>query len=259
MKRNAFFAALIALTAINLLIACDSGGSDEPITITPVVDEKPSEPSDTFVPPTGPIEPLTDELRAIYSDGKRWVVNEDPIKEKIVTYAVCGDTVFDGYNARVYSRLISDKMEYSLSRIIREEGSRVYNVYFISNQGLPEFRLSYDVDPQQGATYSSTYSTTVISRGVITLMGKERRAAKVWSGDEVWADNPYDYWVEGIGPLFGQIPNYNTMQPTGIWGIFGNLYYRLLECYDGEEKIYDHREFKHELYKPTEIFSEADK
>lgn len=141
-------------------------------------------------------------------------------------------------------------------------GSRVYNIYYIVNGtrsgAVPVFRLSYDVDPEEGGVITSRYTSTIISKGVITLMGKERRAVKVWSGDEAWAENPYDYWVEGIGPLFGQITNYNTHQPTGIMVFFGNLYYRVLECYDGDEKIYDYREFRHELYKPTEIFSDAD-
>ncbi len=29
----------------------------------------------------------------------------------------------------------------------------------------------------------------------------------------------------------------------------------LLECYDGDEKIYDHREFSHDLYRPIVEFT----
>lgn len=39
-----------------------------------------------------------------------------------------------------------------------------------------------------------------------------------------------------------------------VWG--GHC--TLLECYDGEEKIYDYREFSDDLYRPLEVFSDAD-
>lgn len=257
MKRNLLFCMVFAaVVALSTFIACDSAHADEPTT-DPAIDAKPTEPADS------PIEPLPEDLRAIYTEGKRWVVNDDPTKDEIATYAVVGNTEFDGLEASIFAKIDHNGNPIATGRIVREDGSRVYNVYYIvsapGTASRPELRLSFDVDPREGGTISSTYESTIISRGIITLMGKERRAVKVWSDNEVWSDTPYDYWVEGIGPLFGQIPNYNTIQPTGIWGIFGSLYYRLLECYDGEEKIYDYREFRHDLYRPVEIFSEVDK
>ncbi len=78
-------------------------------------------------------------------------------------------------------------------------------------------------------------------------MGKNRRAVKVFYPYHRTFEYQYDYWVEGIGPLLGGTPDYyyyyqvNDVLPTGL---YGPLYERLLECYDGEDMIYDYREFK---------------
>lgn len=84
-------------------------------------------------------------------------------------------------------------------------------------------------------------------------MGKVRRAVKTRATYGFRMEFiSEDYWVEGIGSLFGQESSYYP-QPT--FHVPANPYAkRLRECYDGDKKIYDYREFKPELYIPEVVF-----
>ena len=66
---------------------------------------------------------------------------------------------------------------------------------------------------------------------------------------------PYvDYWVESIGPLRdSEYSNIDGIQSPGPAYLV-----ELLECYDGDEKIYDVKEFSHDLYTEIETFFPMD-
>ncbi len=217
--------------------------------------------------PIAKVEPLPEMIRPIFTDGKRWVkrtttYNSDftPKAEETFTQEVAGDTVVQGIAAKAI-RAYNDDGSYPDPYVMYEDGSKIYQLWktrpYPVNNPTYEFKLLYDIFPAEGATSLTLYDITIISRGVITLMGKERRAAKVWSGFYFFEKAPYDYWVEGIGPLFNITPNYNTTIPSTPMHVWGG-HCTLLECYDGEEKIYDYREFSDDLYRPLEVFSDAD-
>lgn len=224
---------------------------------------------ETLLDPIAKVEPLSKEIRPMLTDGKKWVKKtitynsdfSDIKSEEIFTEEIVGDTVVQGIDAKVIIGYNDDGIYPQIPRVMYEDGSKIYSLWQTRrNPGGVyeyEFKLLCDIFPDEGATFQTLYDITIISRGTITLMGKERRAAKVWSGFYFFEKAPYDYWVEGIGPLFNITSNYSTTLPSApihIWG--GHCH--LLECYDGEELIYDYREFSEDLYKPLEVFSEAD-
>ncbi len=242
-----FLGCLVSVIFLTVGTSCDS---DEP-----VVDSE-----DVFIPYTGPIEPLSQELRPTLTEGKRWIRKNyirwgnqffDTID---VSEYIYGDTIVDGISAK---KMITFFNGYShgYQSVAREESGIVYYYWYGIKSHVPvrEFLFEYDVNPSAGKTIKTPLmgSVSIISKGTIVLMGKTRRAVKV-SCQHYSSPQEYDYWVEGIGSLFGMIPNYTYVTTLNAVVI---LYSQLLQCYDGDEKIYDYREFSHDLYQPIEEFS----
>lgn len=257
MKLKPIFAVLFAMMVTMAFTACGSDDADEPAIDNPTDSEgsTPTDSEDPFIPPSGPAEPLTAELRPVLTDGKKWIVNivyKDPSRNFRMTYYTDADTIVNNLPAKKIKWHNDDGAGSDIFQIAREENGAVYDL-----QTNREFKLSYDITPQSSETYMSPYfdSITIISRGTITLMGKTRRAVKVWSHRYEYVN--YDYWVEGIGPLWGQISFYQT-EMAGEISRNRQIYTQILECYEGDEKIYDHREFKPELYEPIEVFTDID-
>ncbi len=252
MKIESLFKALLGIIVVAVCMSC---GTDEP-----VVDSE-----DVFIPYTGPIEPLSQDIRPTITDGKRWVYKNfytKGVEPFINIDYIGGDTIFEGHNGEVISGKILCSSAVSWdgqmfvpvkkAKVVKEEGGIVYSFWC---EGIRfddiGFKYEYDVNPQSGMIVNA--NVKILGRGIITLMGKERRAAKVMK--YIWypegKTENIDYWVEGIGSLFGMIPDYTQVinsQPQF-------LYAQLLQCYDGDEKIYDYREFSHDLYQPIEEFS----
>lgn len=232
-------------------------------------DSESGTPNDPAKDPIGKTEALPEMLRPMLTDGKKWTkeittYNSDytPKTKEIFTEEIVGDTVVLGLDAKV-TRCRDQDGEYTTGSVVfREEGNKIYKLWQTRHDPTGnhtyEFKLYCDVFPEQGSTWLTLFDITVISRGTITLMGKQRRAAKVWTGCYFYENTPYDYWVEGIGPLFYITSNYNSTLPSAPLHVWSG-HCKLLECYDGDEKIYDCNEFSEDLYTPLEVFSEADR
>lgn len=253
MKVRYLFTAMFAALCAVAFSACDS---DEPGANTdPEVPETPEEPA----------EQLTDEIRPVLTDGKKWVFDvftlKNPEGGKNSTYCVAGDTDINGVTAKkIYST--SD-----IEVLMREENGLVSSYWKIeTSYDMPityDFLYSYDIDPEEGEFLQGSPSSILIaSKGTIELMGKTRRAVLVkdirFYGKDHLGAYIYDLWVEGIGPLFGALLQHQWIVPSTPKYTWWPVHHRLLECYDGDEKIYDYREFTPERYKPEVVFNEAD-
>lgn len=214
--------------------------------------------------PSERIEPLPENLRSVLTDGKKWITEHafstSFVDDYIDTVIVDGDTHYEGYDAKTVKRLRDDGSEYGVLSVMREEDGKVYQFMDIEGGYDEDFKplryrfygLQYDLNAQCGDTIGPFYEyVIVVSRGTILLMNKMRRAVKVYC-NFYRGEYQYDYWVEGIGPLFRGVPDYTIVRPTG----HPVKYRRLLECYDGDKKIYDYREFNEDLYSPTEVFED---
>ncbi len=248
-KLRSLYLVLAAISAMMLFVACDNDKTTEPP-----------------LPP----EPLTEELRPVLTEGKRWVIEETYIRYRDLSTTttvwdkiVNGGTYAGGNYAKVIRVRYADGHEYGIPEVLREEDGKVYKFWeWKDYKGDGTYRqrelwgLSYDMNPQTDRISIGGFQ--VESRGTIVLQGKTRRVVKIRRGINYENyDVPYDYWVEGIGQLFGWHPDYRTYSiehsPDGFYR------YVLLECYDGDEKIYDHREFSEYLYVPEVTFTESDR
>lgn len=216
----------------------------------------------TEVLPSEMVEPLPENLRPVLTDGKKWITEHalNFTDDYIDTVIVGGDIPYEGYDAKTIKRLRGDGSEYGVLPVMREEEGKVYQFWDIEGGYDENFKplryrfygLQYDLNAQCGDTIGPYYGEIiVVSRGTILLMGKMRRAVKVYC-NFYRGEYHYDYWVESIGPLFGGIPDYAVVRPSGR----PVKYVRLLECYDGDKKIYDYREFNEDLYTPVEVFDD---
>lgn len=273
MKKHIFIPVI--MLSLLATVSCQSSDDSEKILMGgQQKDTIASDLDQAFIPPTGPIEPLTEYIRPALTTGKRWIeehsVDEsgpfgDILKTFKKTRRIVGDTVVDGCNAKVMLT-VSDAYYRDQTHIMREENGRVscwQDHAYVKDNGTTarkkEWCLWYDVESHTVADSITESSVKVypISRGTITLMNKQRRAVKVWVPyDHNQAKmSPYairyDYWVEGIGMLFPHEHNYSGIgsTPTGPDQI------RLLQCWDGNEKIYDYREFSDDLYRSEEVFA----
>lgn len=265
MKR--FLHIKIILAALLLCVACGTDSGDEPTNK--------SELGNTVTPAVPP-ELLTDYLRPVLTDGKRWVTQHmgspDNLKDYIDTFQVCDDVYYEGYEAKKVVRLHGDGSIYEEEhdpdmednsadnvRYEREADGKVYRYYWeghnYNSSGelerlISSYTLQYDLNAQCGDKIDPTREdVVVVSKGTIVLMGKTRRAVKVYINNYRFKYH-YDYWVEGIGPLFDGVPDYRIVRPSTIL----KRYSYLLECYDGDEKIYDFNEFDDSLYVPEEFY-----
>lgn len=260
MKLKFGIAAMMIAACAVAFSACDS---DDPIT-DPETPETPIEPE--F--PTGPAEPLTDEIRPVLTDGKKWTckymwadTKQDGID--IVNCHIDGETSVRGVNAKIIKHVnlqgevLSTSFQREENGIISEE----WPIEYYNSQPTGYYFLyAYEVNPQQGKQFTDHMSKfKIISKGTIVLMGKTRRAVLIKEiRDGAGKHYIYDLWVEGIGPLFGSKGFYEPGVPTTPRYYLRPMYVKMLECYDGDEKIYDHREFSPERYNPEVVFYEPD-
>lgn len=246
-----FYAIIMALYAVTFA-ACDSdepGGNNDPET------------------PVEPAEPLTDEIRPVLTDGKKWTcmymwADTKQNRFDIINCQVYGENTVDGVNVKIIKCVNShDKESFYIQReengIVTEEWP---NENDYSQPTESDFLYAYEVNPEEGKQFTDHMSGfKIISKGTIVLMGKTRRAVLVKeTRDGIGKHYVYDLWVEGIGPLFGSKGFYEPALPSTPRYYWRPMYVKMLECYDGDEKIYDHSEFSPERYKPEVVFHEPD-
>ena len=219
------------------------------------------------------IEPLTEYLRPALTKGKKWIRERKYDKESgeevyLDTLFLGKDTVFLGRKCQL---LVGEKyIEYFNQSFIvpygavSEEDGKAYFLSFDADN--TDWCVMFDLNVRSADKIKAkTCTIQPLSRGTIVLMGRTRRAVKVkclrdtqlYHGGETYT-YPYDYWVEGIGMLYGHYPMsvYPPAQST-FPNDYHPIYYRLRECWDGDEKIYDYREFNDDLYTPIEVFPET--
>lgn len=229
-----------------------------------------------FVPPVI-TDPLSPTIRPTLVLGKRWEYVLEQVwpdhydQEKYdvpFTLKCTKDSVFDGYEGMVI-RIVEENGQpvpqdefHSFELFYLEDGPVVYKHAHVGNEyedgtWIPvwAFQKQWWYDPSAGMEFRSLHGwECVVSRGTIVLQGVERRALKVWTYKFLTKVTPrYDYWVEGIGSLFGHDPIYDETQHKHFNTV------KLLKCYEGDKLIYDSREFREELYTPIEVYSDVDK
>lgn len=253
MKKYAILMTILA--AVSVCFSCGEESVDDPSLSGTEVDGKSEE--------TETVEPLTDYLRPILTDGKKWIVEyirTPTLNDMVRTMTVAGDTIHKGYDAKVAKYTISDDPGHEeREKIYREEDGCLYQYMEIRGGMNSEGDFTqdeiwgalWDLNAQCGDVFGPEYNNnyTVVGRGTIVLMGKTRRAVKVYC-NYYRGEYQYDFIVEGIGPLFGAEPSYEKIQPTGS----SVEWIRLLECYDGDEKIYDYEEFDASTYVPETFY-----
>lgn len=260
-KRFLVFGVIFAFVLI-VNIGCGSSVEDQPQMPNVGSETTDSVDADPFIPYTGPIQPLTEYLRPVLTEGKRWKTltvydHEFSNPDDFNTWcAVGGDTIVDGRDASII--YFNDEFDLPSVELMRESDGRVDFAYAYKGQKATWLNL-FNVNAQLKDSIVGTCKVIPLSKGVITLMGYQRRAVKAWCVRDIklnWsvdAEYPFDYWVEGIGMLFGHLPETS-------WAVHSPFYYplyrKLLECWDGDTKIYDHREFKESLYQPIEVYAE---
>lgn len=220
--------------------------------------EEPGEEQGPFVPPTIE-EPLTDYIRPIYTPGKRWIIdnNHGEYGQQTLTMEYTGDTIVSGYPAKIRSTFSADGKRIKRS-IVREDADgteyTLWPNYLDEPKGF-SFKVNFTLMPRGNRYYMSKFyrSIVIVGRGTIVLQGVERRALKVWAHG---IEPQHDYWVEGIGSLYGYCAMYDDM--TASYGDPSWRYDRILQCYDGDKLIYDYREFRDELYTPIEDYPMID-
>lgn len=261
MKARFLIAAMMAGMMAVCVAACSDNDADDP-----------TDPDVPPTPPTEQVEPLTDELRPILTEGKRWIVEGGRVSST-KTQFVCEITqnvIAEGFSAKEITKTGVNNGTDEFRTILREENGMLFRLcqtkapqYVVAPESVYEYILTCNITPNASETFDCYgYNSIIISRGTIVLQGKTRRAVKVWSDGRFFVDypdvDPYDYWVEGIGSLYGQMPyGYWVIPTTPTYNYMDR--YRLLECYDGDEKIYDYREFTPELYTEEEVFTDIDK
>ena len=269
MKLKFGIAAMMIAACAVAFSACDSdepGANTDPETPeTPIDPEEPNNPEEPEFP-TGPAEPLTDEIRPVLTDGKKWefkvFTKNKPEGSSSSSLFVQGDTAIKGVLAKRICAISDNNPQF----LMREVDGVVSSYWKIEDSEIPDtydFLYSYDIDPQEGEfLYGSPTNILIMSKGTIELMGKTRRAVLVkdirFYGQNYFGAYIYDLWIEGIGPLFGTLLWHQFILPSTPLYNWWSMHYLLLECYDGDEKIYDYREFTPERYKPEVVFHEPD-
>ena len=274
-----FFAIGIALVAMTGFYSCGDDEVDAPSD--GMEQQDPTDPDDStdpddgsgdeagedpgpFVPPTI-LEPLSKDVRPELTDGKRWIqknfLSDGTICE--YTFFIDGDIVLNGYKAKAFSIIEGGKYSRECS-YRREENGKIYAYQAVHIPGYefpPEaefgcdFLLDHVVNPTEGKIYiGSVHDIKLLSRGTMVLQGIERRAVKVEiCRSEHNNVGKIDYWVEGIGSLFGVVMDYSYVRPSASYLDY-SIENRLMQCYDGDKLIYDYSEFRKELYNEIEVF-----
>ena len=258
-KRRCIGVVALLVMMMSGLVACDSD--------VPEVPKDPQEPEAPEAPVE--IEPLPEEVRPVLTDGKRWVVqwrhnlyddDNRVIGETIdtVTFQVKGDTIVDGFSAKT---IIYDKYcygEIGASTTYREENGKVIMDWGKNMYGKSIWGVLYNVN----ATYEDRVITSLkdwiipISRGVVVAKNKMRRAVKIKDPFPRKKSIPFDYWIEGVGSLYCSWYDARDVRdpiPTCVPRI---AYFKILECYENGEKIFDAKKFDESCYTPLEVFGE---
>ena len=222
-----------------------------------------------YVPYTGSVEPLSEQVRPIYVDSRRWYrvsVYEKQSNNSCFTQTTNGNADLEGTITKRFSSYYEGGTRTSTDYFI-EDNTTVYEAYAGESYYFKgeyhcdwDYKIAYDVYPSASASfpcYLQSADLTIVSRGTITLRGKTLRAAKVWTGKRYQHRLPYDYWVEGIGSLFGLIGEYDCVYSSCCSPQPFDL---LIQCVDKNgELIYDYRDFDPDLYEELEILSDADR
>lgn len=213
---------------------------------------------ESFGPPTI-LEPLTDYIRPIYTPGKRWIIdnNHGEYGQQTLTMEYTGDTIVSEYPAKIRSTFSADGKRIKRSIVREDADGTEYTLWsnYLDEPKGSSFKVSFTLMPRGNRYYMSKFyrSIVIVGRGTIVLQGVERRALKVWAHG---IEPKYDYWVEGIGSLYGYCAMYDDL--TVSYGDPSWRYDRILQCYDGDKLIYDYREFRDELYTPIEDYPMID-
>lgn len=221
-----------------------------------------------FVPPTI-TEPLSAEVRTEMTIGKRWDYKSFLSDGRINDYSciVGGETVveckYTDYNAKVlvsYDNGIADDLNHGSP--VWENNGTVYYLQDLDYPGIVAapgsdngwgFAVDHIVNPTEGKIYNGSFhDVKLVSRGTVVLQGVERRAVKVERLRGRKGQTKIDYWVEGIGALFGLRVDYDYVMPCDFWGYV--IETRIMKCYDGDKLIYDYNEWREELYNEIEVF-----
>lgn len=264
----------IILFVSTLTISCSKNEVDEPKPSNPIENPFPPDDGDGSSEELDELdpEPLTDEIRSIYTHDKLWVYEyvllDYPYTRSQFTEKIYDDTLINGQHAvRIWpygdnheDLAFALNSEFEMFTVMREDNGCVYMMWSNEYSGhkykqYMEFMYCYDVNPTEYSQHRSfNLFVHVISRGVIKLQGMLRRAALVWYGD--YPDRPlkgYDFWVEGIGTLLGTESTHHKICTT-----WKNCYLQLLQCYDGDRLIYDANELDMSLYTELERFTDID-
>ncbi|MDE5685325.1 MAG: hypothetical protein K2I26_02080, partial [Paramuribaculum sp.] len=221
-----------------------------------------------YTPYTGPVGPLSENFRPIYVDGRRWsrvmVWEKQTRDNRYYTEEVTGNVDLDVAIAKKLRHRpdfypdLYDTWDYLV-----EDGGIVYEgcpgeLYYFNGELKRHWSLKtlYDVFPSESNELTSrlcAVQAKIISRGIMTLRGRQLRAAKVKIDKLMYNRIQYDYWVEGIGSLFGFIIDNNPIYTMFTGGRFDLL----VQCVDKNgQLIYDYRDFDPDLYEELEILSE---
>lgn len=224
--------------------------ADEPVITNP--DTEVNDPEEEYNEP----EPLSDEIRPIYTENKSWVCRSVyapgyEVFSKTWTAICIPNGKFDGYDTW-YTCNPGEIYVYYDPECVREENGSVYIHMDDYDRETAtshwEFKILYSINPV--AEITDHYKNLIQSRGTIVVEGKTRRALRV-----INSHTKYDYWVEGIGPIRGTSINYGPI-PSCPPGMVRDcpLYVEIVECYEGEEKIFDINNFSDDLYIEEEEF-----
>lgn len=273
MNRLFCFVLMWFVFAITIVLSCGCESSsvmDEPDPSDTITSGLINE--DSIANPEDTIEPLTEYLRPAMTKGKTWIRErkydrlEYGIEINLDTLFLGQDSVVNGrkcqmYDCDKYYEFMNQSFIVSIGAVSEEDG-KVYYLDFSHDD--TDWCVLFDLNVQSADPIKAKTCTIIpLSRGTIVLMGCTRRAVKVRCTKDYelcgWNDLvfPYDYWVEGIGMLYGHYP-LSVYPPQNFSCREYNYpqYHRLRECWDGDEKIYDYREFSDELYTPIEIFAD---
>lgn len=190
--------------------------------------------------------------KPMLTDGKMWVFNHENIihGDRIYTETVCGDTVVNGLTCKkIHFKYIEPYYGYiSESYYALYEDVDSGRVYEVNNNYEQPLRLRYDfnlpigskvpVDPYSiEPTSNYAYELQVIDS--ISVKGRTYKRLTFRYNNPDW-DIKY-HWVEGIGSDSYFFTMYPYPIPTD--GTTGN---NMLRCYDGDELIFEAKDFKAE-------------
>lgn len=263
---NEFLWSVLAASLIAICSACSDNGH-EPDGAFPSKGngEEGDNPQEEIV-----VEPLTADIRPLLVDGRKWIYG-DSAGHVAYTATIVGDTIFDGGRCKILRRTYEpDYEEYFTPKvygrlgqhlspaILREDNDTVFQYTYNYHLSPVDTIMDPNYDDQwdRGMDLKRNPGEYVIgnrncleveSHGTVVVMGKTRRALKAKVVDSFGRDTQdYDYWIEGIGSTEGIVFDfYKGPMPTTVFSFPGIL----LECWDGDEKIFDWKKFNPADYK----------